>query len=111
MASIRRTVITLGKSVVRSQEVPMRETWHGYDIRIIFHIVLLSSVLSASIAVPQLSAQVTGIGCDSVGSNAFEGCYYDDLNLTNLKIVRTDRTINFDWRTTSPDPSIAADHF
>jgi hypothetical protein len=33
------------------------------------------------------------------------------MNLTALGLVRTDRTITFNWGTGSPDPSIPADHF
>jgi beta-glucanase (GH16 family) len=33
--------------------------------------------------------------------------YFDDDDLTNLKVTRIDPTINFNWGTGSPDPSIA----
>jgi hypothetical protein len=40
-----------------------------------------------------------------------KGDYYDNADLTNLVLTRTDATINFDWGTSSPDPSIGPDSF
>lgn len=40
-----------------------------------------------------------------------KGEYYDNKDLTNLKLARTDATVNFDWGSGSPDSSIAADTF
>jgi len=37
--------------------------------------------------------------------------YYDNGDLTNLKVSRTDATINFNWGNGSPDPSIGPDSF
>ncbi|MEH2238720.1 PA14 domain-containing protein [Nostoc sp.] len=37
--------------------------------------------------------------------------YYDNINFTNLKVTRTDPTVNFNWGAGSPDPSIGADTF
>jgi hypothetical protein len=39
------------------------------------------------------------------------GQYFKDQTLTNLALTRTDRTVNFNWGSGSPDPSIPADHF
>jgi glucose/arabinose dehydrogenase len=39
------------------------------------------------------------------------GQYFDSLDFTALKITRTDATVNFDFGSGSPDPSIAADTF
>jgi hypothetical protein len=39
------------------------------------------------------------------------GDYYDNMDFTNLKLTRTDPTINFDWGSGSPDPAIGADTF
>src|SRR5581483_2048619 len=39
------------------------------------------------------------------------GQYYDNIDFTNLKVTRTDATVNFDWGTGSPDPSIGVDTF
>lgn len=63
---------------------------------------------------PPSSYSVTiknGLPCSGRGTNNFYGCYYDNINLTNLKLTRTDASINFDWGTGSPDPSIAPDTF
>ncbi|KAM3113467.1 PA14 domain-containing protein [Phormidesmis sp. 146-33] len=37
--------------------------------------------------------------------------YFDDDNFTDSKLVRTDRTIDFDWGSGSPSPQIASDSF
>lgn len=52
------------------------------------------------------------IACTTVNTNSFFGCYYDNQDLTNLKITRTDPSINFSWPSgSSPDPSIGSDTF
>ena len=48
---------------------------------------------------------VSGIG------NGLQAEYFDNANLTNLKVTRTDGTINFNWGTGSPNPAIAPDTF
>ncbi|MDZ8109659.1 MAG: PA14 domain-containing protein, partial [Nostoc sp. DedQUE12a] len=37
--------------------------------------------------------------------------YFDNADLTNLKLTRTDSTVNFLWGSGSPDPLIGADSF
>ena len=49
--------------------------------------------------------------CNTINTNSFFACYYDNSDLTNLKIIRTDTQINFDWGTGSPNPSVAVDTF
>jgi len=49
--------------------------------------------------------------CPAPATSAWTGCYYSDQNLTTLGLVRTDRTITFNWGAGSPDPTIPADHF
>jgi len=39
------------------------------------------------------------------------GEYYDNADLTNLKGTRVDPTVNFNWGSGSPDPSINAESF
>jgi|GEM_PF-1246856 len=43
--------------------------------------------------------------------NGLRGEYYDNMDLTLLKVTRTDPTVNFDWAAGSPDVSIAPDSF
>jgi len=43
--------------------------------------------------------------------NAFRGDYFDNADLTNMKLNRTDPKIDFDWGFGSPDPSIGPDTF
>jgi hypothetical protein len=43
--------------------------------------------------------------------NGLLATYFDNADLTGKSVTRTDKTINFDWGTGSPDPTIAADTF
>ena len=45
------------------------------------------------------------------GGGGLTGRYYDNQDLTSLKVIRTDPTVDFNWGTGSPDPSIAPDSF
>ena len=55
--------------------------------------------------VPTNSAPVNGTG------TGLAAAYYDDNNFTTLKINRTDPTVNFQWWSGSPDPSIGAETY
>ncbi|HSX58193.1 MAG TPA: PA14 domain-containing protein, partial [Candidatus Saccharimonadales bacterium] len=46
-----------------------------------------------------------------VATNNFTGEYFDNIDFTNKKIVRTDQKISFNWGANSPDTSIAVDTF
>jgi hypothetical protein len=52
-------------------------------------------------ATPMLLGNGTGL----------KGDYYDNADFTNLILTRTDATVNYDWGTGSPDPSIGPDSF
>ncbi len=60
---------------------------------------------------------VIGMGLQNLGDQTafavggLTGQYYDNQDLTNLKLTRTDATVNFDWGSGSPDPSIGSDSF
>ncbi len=43
--------------------------------------------------------------------NGLRGEYYDNIDLTNLTLIRTDAVVDFDWIAGSPDPSIQSDTF
>ncbi|MDJ0681890.1 MAG: PA14 domain-containing protein [Xenococcaceae cyanobacterium MO_167.B52] len=51
------------------------------------------------------SSITTGTG------NGLKGEYYDNKDFTDLKLTRTDRTLDFNWGNDSPDNSIDADTF
>jgi glucose/arabinose dehydrogenase len=51
------------------------------------------------------SVNIAGTG------TGLRGEYYDNIDFTNLKLTRTDATINYDWGTGSPDASIGVDTF
>jgi hypothetical protein len=52
----------------------------------------------------------TGTPSCSTGTG-LAGEYFDNADLTNLKVTRVDATVNFNWGTGSPDPSIGPDTF
>ncbi len=43
--------------------------------------------------------------------DGLKGEYFDDANLTNLKITRVDPQVNFNWRSRSPDLTIGVNTF
>ncbi len=47
----------------------------------------------------------------STNGTGLTGQYYDNMNLTNLKLTRTDPTVNFDWGSGSPSTLIGANTF
>jgi len=44
-------------------------------------------------------------------AGGLKGEYFDNQDLTNLTLTRTDPTVNFNWATGSPDPVVGADSF
>ncbi|MGG1554037.1 PA14 domain-containing protein [Paenibacillus ferrarius] len=58
-----------------------------------------------------LSAITDAISGTSSGTSGLTGQYYDNQDLTSLKMTRTDATVNFDWGTGSPNTLIGADSF
>jgi fibronectin type 3 domain-containing protein len=46
-----------------------------------------------------------------VVGTGLKGEYFDNSNFTNLKLTRTDATVNAFWDSGSPDPSMGADTF
>ncbi len=51
----------------------------------------------------------TPISCTS--GTGLTGEYFDNADLTNLKVTRIDATVSFNWGAGSPDPSIGVDTF
>ncbi|UQZ87531.1 PA14 domain protein [Paenibacillus konkukensis] len=49
--------------------------------------------------------------CLASTGNGLKGEYYDNMDLTNLKVTRIDPEINFSWGEGAPAPSIGADTF
>jgi hypothetical protein len=43
--------------------------------------------------------------------NGLQAEYFDNINFTNLKLTRTDESVNFDWKRGSPVANIGADTF
>jgi glucose/arabinose dehydrogenase len=77
--------------------------------------------LSTSVAAPQASALDSQLQLSSISARAsasvlsqgdgLKAEYYDNKDFTNLKVTRTDATVNFNWGFGSPDPSIGVDTF
>jgi hypothetical protein len=58
------------------------------------------------------SAPANATTLPAAGSGTgLKGDYYDNMDFTAFALSRTDATVNFDWGSGSPDPSIAADTF
>lgn len=47
----------------------------------------------------------------TVPTNAFDGCYYSDMNFGTVALDRIDPSINFDWGLGSPGPGVPSDNF
>ncbi|MDF5707960.1 MAG: PA14 domain-containing protein [Nostoc sp. S4] len=73
-----------------------------------------SSTSQAKEIIPQsqLYSQVSTPTNPPAGNgNGLQGQYYDNPDFTNLKVTRTDATVDFGWGSGSPDPSIQPDTF
>lgn len=46
-----------------------------------------------------------------IGEQGLLGEYFDNSDLTNRRLTRVDAQVNFDWGSSSPDPSIQSDTF
>jgi YD repeat-containing protein len=57
-------------------------------------------------------AEVQVLGSANIGTGTgLTGEYYDNDDFTGYKLTRIDPTVNFDWGSNSPDPSIGNDFF
>ena len=56
---------------------------------------------------PELFAAYNAV----LAGDGLKGEYYDNQNFTNLKVTRVDATVNFNWNTVTPDPTIAPNTF
>ncbi len=75
-----------------------------------FYTVLVSNTGgSVTSSATQLVLTTTPIAPGT--GTGLQGSYYDNQDLTTVKIVRTDATVDFDWGTGSPDASIGPDAF
>jgi hypothetical protein len=57
---------------------------------------------------PPTSTPTPPVGTVGTG---LKGEYFDNVDFTNLKLTRVDKTVNFNWNSGSPDPSIGVDTF
>ena len=57
-------------------------------------------------------ASPSGTSCASPATNAFSGCYYNNITLSGSpSLVRIDNLINFNWGTDSPAPAVTPLNF
>jgi len=75
-----------------------------------FYTVAVSNA-GGSVTSSQAQLVVTSSPVAVGTGNGLQGQYFDNQDLTSLKLTRTDATVNFDWGTGSPDSSIGADTF
>ena len=54
---------------------------------------------------------VPKVDLDGLHQGGLDATFYDNINFTGTRIMRTDPTINFDWGNGSPDPGIGPDTF
>lgn len=50
-------------------------------------------------------------GCDNVGTNAFVGCYHANTTLSDVRVIRTDAKIDFNWGAGAPAQGLPVDDF
>jgi glucose/arabinose dehydrogenase len=65
----------------------------------------LGTIRTATVELADDDSSVVGNG------TGLRGEYYDNINFTNLRLTRTDSTVNFDWGFGSPAASISPDTF
>src|SRR6266481_8497341 len=81
------------------------------------HIFWKQIALLTGILIIISSAGVTtqaALSCSTIGTNAFYACYFNDASpgaFSSVVFNRTDSSINFNWGTGSPDPSVNVDLF
>jgi RHS repeat-associated protein len=90
------------------------ETWQVYGLG---GELLAEYAANAGPAVPQKeyayrNGQLLVSATTPVGSGTgLQAQYFDNMNFTNLKVTRTDATVNVDWGGGTPDGSIGVDTF
>lgn len=76
---------------------------------LLFVFVLLISMHDSDLLSPH-SWSGTAIAADAAGTG-LKGEYYDNMDLSGLKLTRTDANVDFEWGTGSPAASIGSDTF
>lgn len=84
---------------------PLQHPQHTYNATGNFNVRLNVSGTNG-VSVVQKNAYIT-----AGAFNGVRGEYYDNIDFTNLALIRYDPQINFDWGLGSPDPSIDANTF
>jgi PKD repeat protein len=79
---------------------------------VVSHTYLPTGVFTALLTVTD-AVGATSISGEQISTSpsGLRGDYYDNINLTNLLLTRTDVTVDFDWGSGSPAPAIGANTF
>jgi LmbE family N-acetylglucosaminyl deacetylase len=101
-----------GSLLASDTTAPYQATWSlapAGDHELVAHafdnLGAVTSSAPVSVAVQNPSAPPPGTG-DGLAAD-----YFDNSDLTNLRLSRVDPTVNFDWGVGSPDPAVGPDSF
>jgi glucose/arabinose dehydrogenase len=93
-----------GADVAASSDLTGNANWGGdWDLE-----VAIGAIESSLAFDPEVLAAYEGVFDSGTG---LKGEYFDNIDFTNLKLTRTDPTVNFNWRSGSPNSAIGADTF
>lgn len=93
---------------------------NGYDAFAKFSLVKISEVTPTPTPIPTATPSPSPTPTPTLTptptpiqaqTNGLKGEYFDNMDLTNLKLTRVDPTVNFNWGTGSPNPSIGSETF
>jgi Tol biopolymer transport system component len=100
-ATIPRTAYSYNQSTDTMSYTPQKKLMLGQ------HTVKVDAQDGSGLSTTQSWSFTTA----NTDANGLKGEYYDNQDLTNLKLTRTDPKVDFSWGTGSPDSSIAPDTF
>src|SRR5688572_15539530 len=79
-----------------------------------FSLLLVAAIVGSGAPSCAIEEAEVGYGEDGpalTGGIGLRGEYFDNRDFTAPKLTRVDPTINFNWGTGSPDPTVGADTF
>ncbi len=85
-----------------------------YDVRMDYYEnggLAVAKLLWSSPSTPKQTIPMSQLYPTLVSGNGLQGQYYDNIDFTNMKLTRTDATVNFNWASGSPAATMAADTF
>jgi hypothetical protein len=103
------TPVTSVVGVQRSLGAPSPQTLGGTNY--VFSSWSDGGSQTHTISTPSTNTTYTANFTASPVTGGLSAEYFDNIDLTNLRVTRVDPTVNFNWGTGSPDPSVAPDTF